>query len=447
MQNHKIMTKYIITLTFYFLALTSRAESTIQITKGNIEPIAIAINNFSTTELDDSKLAKDIINVITNDLKGSGVFRPISPAAFIETKTGTGHTPLFAAWQQINAALVINGDVARTASGKIQVRFILWDSILESKMVSESYELPEKLWRRAAHKISDKIYSTITGNQGYFNTRIVYVSESGPYLKRVKRIALMDQDGANHQYLTTGSDLVLTPRFSPDGKKIIYLSYKNRIPQVHILDLRSGTSRLLGNFPGMSFSPRFSPDGNHAIMSIAKNGFTHIYEMNLKNNRVQQLTEGPSINTSPSYSPDGKKIAFNSDRNGARQIFIMDRLGKNIEKISFGGGVYAEPNWSSINLIAFTKISRDAGFTIGIMKPQPVEKQSTERLIANGYLVEAPSWANNGRVLVFTKGIRSRGKNTMGLNRIYTIDFTGYNERIIPTPGDASDPDWSNIID
>jgi TolB protein len=427
--------------------LFSLADNTINVTRGTVDPIPIAINRFRGVDPADLKIAQDVIAVITNDLKGSGIFRPISSAAFIESKTGITHTPLFAAWQQINANLLLNGEVTKTDSGKLQVKFILWDAILEKQLVSETFELSEKLWRRVAHKIADSVYSKVTGYDGYFNTRIVYISESGPYLKRVKRLALMDQDGANHQYLTNGSDLVLTPRFSPDGKKILYLSYKNRIPQVHILDLRSGKSQLLGHFPGMSFAPRFSPDGDYAIMSIAKNGATNIYEMNLKSKKVSQITEGVTINTSPSYSPDGKHIVFQSDRHGARQLFVMGRNGSNIQKISFGGGSYAEPNWSSRNFIAFTKVSRSSGFTIGVMKPDFVDGQSNERLIASGYLVEASSWAPNGRVLVFTKGSRYKGKGGNGFNRIYTIDFTGYNEHIIPTPSDASDPDWSHVID
>lgn len=441
------MKKLFLGITLFLLPLLAKADNVIHITKGISDPIPIAINSFRGVDPADIKIAQDVIAVISNDLKGSGMFRPISSAAFIESKIGTSHTPLFAAWQQINANLLLNGEVTKTASGKLQVKFILWDAILEKQLVSESFELSEKLWRRVAHKIADSVYSKITGYDGYFNTRIVYVSESGPYLKRVKRLALMDQDGANHQYLTNGSDLVLTPRFSPDGKKILYLSYKNRIPQVHTLDLRSGKSQLLGHFPGMSFAPRFSPDGDYVVMSIAKNGATNIYEMSLRNKKVSQLTEGISINTSPSYSPDGKNIIFNSDRHGARQLFVMGRNGSNIQKISFGGGPYAEPNWSSRNFIAFTKVSRSSGFTIGVMKPDFVDGQSNERLIASGYLVEAPSWAPNGRVVVFTKGSRNKGKSSNGLNRIYTIDFTGHNERIIPTPSDASDPDWSHVID
>ena len=344
--------------------------------------------------------------------------------------------------------LLLNGDLVRTDSGKLNIKFVVWDPILERKIVSKSFSLPEKLLRRAAHIIGDSVYSNVTGNEGYFNTRIVYVAESGPYLKRVKRIAIMDQDGANHQYLTSGKDLVLTPRFSPDGKKIIYLSYQNKIPQVFVLDLKSGENKLLGKFPGMSFAPRFAPDGNFAIMSIAKNGFTHIYEINLKTKRVYQLTEGRSINTSPCYSPDGGKIVFNSDRNGGkRQIFVMDRTGHNVKLISYGGGTYAEPTWSNSNFIAYTKISPSSGFTIGIMKPELTEGQNHERLIADGYLVESPAWASNGYVLAFTKGRPPRGKNMKGLNRIHMIDFTGHNEHIIPTPDDASDPDWSRPID
>ncbi len=305
------MKKLFLGITLFLLPLLAKADNVIHITKGVADPIPIAINSFRGVDPADTKIAQDVIAVISNDLKGSGIFRPISSAAFIESKIGTSHTPLFAAWQQINANLLLNGEVTKTASGKLQVKFILWDAILEKQLVSESFELSEKLWRRVAHKIADSVYSKITGYDGYFNTRIVYVSESGPYLKRVKRLALMDQDGANHQYLTNGSDLVLTPRFSPDGKKILYLSYKNRIPQVHMLDLRSGKSQLLGHFPGMSFAPRFSPDGEYAIMSIAKNGATNIYEMNLRNKKVSQITEGgASINTSPSYSPDGKNIVF-----------------------------------------------------------------------------------------------------------------------------------------
>jgi TolB protein len=423
------------------------AYSTIDINSGNVDPIPIALNDFYNNAGGDNIEGRKILEVITQDLYSSGVFRPISKAAFIENKIGVKHKPLFAAWKQINANLLLNGEITSTTSGKLYVKFVLWDTILETQVLSESFLLPAKLWRRVAHKISDSIYKQVTGNEGYFNTRIVYVSETGKYLKRIKRLAIMDQDGANHQYLTDGSDLVLTPRFSPDRRKILYLSYKKKRPQIYLLDLNTGKTKALGHFPGMSFAPRFSPDGDHVLMSITKGDDTHIYEMHLRSKKMRQLTSGPSINTSPSYSPDGRYIAFNSDRTGTRQIFVMDRMGGNVRQLSRGKGAYTEPSWSNGNLIAFTKISSSLGFTIGVMRPDIDNATSNERIITTGYLVESPAWADNGRVLVFTKGQRPKGNKNKNLNRIHMMDFTGYNERIIPTPHDASDPDWSKPID
>ena len=432
----------LICLAIFFAIPNIFAITTIDITEGNIDPIPIAINEFSGHNHADVKSAENIVKVIKNDLHNCGVFRPISNAAFIENKIGVSHKPLFAAWQQINANLLVNGEVQRLDSGKLKVKFILWDTILETQLVSETLELSEAIWRRGAHKIADKIYKKLTGYDGYFDTRIVYVSEKGAYTKRIKRIAIMDQDGENHRYLTDGSTLVLTPRFSPDGRKILYLSYKNRIPQVFMLDLASGKSSLLGNFPGMSFAPHFAPDGRTALISIAQNGRTHIYEIDLATKKKTQLTHGASIFTSPSYSPDGKEILFQSDKDGLRQLYIMDRNGSNIRRISSSGS-YAEPTWSINDYIAFTKVSRDFGFTIGVMKYSPTSTYSNERLIASGYLVESPSWAPNGRVILFTKGSKPSAHKTSGLSRLHTIDFTGYNERVLPTPYDASDPDWS----
>jgi len=439
------MKKYLLLLLVSFLSFETFASNVIRVTRGNADPIPIAINKFAIGNHSDEKIAKEIEEVIANNLKNSGIFRPIQKAAFIENKVGVNHVPLFAAWQQINANLLLNGEVTHQSSGKIRVKVILWDTILEKEMGSETFDLPESMSRRVAHKISDRVYKKITDFDGYFDTKITYVSESGPYLKRKKRLAIMDQDGFNHRYLTDGSDLVLTPRFSPDAKNILYLSYKNRIPQVYLMNLKSGRSSLVGHFRGMSFAPRFSPDGDYAIMSVAKNGSTQIYEINLKSKKVTQLTRGADINTSPSYSPDGRSIVFNSNRDGTRQLYVMNRDGSNKRKISFGGGTYAEPTWSSNDYIAFTKIDRDNGFTIGVMSANTGENNYNERLITSSFLVESPSWAPNGRVLVYTKGSKNN-RHSKSLNRIYTIDFTGYNERLIPTPGDASGPEWSRTL-
>jgi len=419
---------------------------TIIIDRGQVNPIPIAINYCDADSSESTIIGNDIIKVISNDLKSSGLFRPISSSAFIERKTGIEHKPLFAAWRQINADILINTTITKLPSGKIKISFKLWDTILEKDLIGEFFEIPHNLWRRVAHKIADKIYKKITGEKGYFDTKIVYVSESGSYFKRLKRIAMMDHDGANHRYLTDDKYLVLTPRFSPHSDKILYLSYLKKTPRVYIRDIKTGRESVLGDFPGMSFAPHFSYDGNKAIMSVAKDGSTHIVEIDLRTKKTVKLTNGYSINTSPSYSPDGKKIVFNSDRSGSRQLYIMNSDGSNVQRISFGGGVYTAPSWSPRgDYIAFTKMTRSEGFTIGVMRAS-LDENNSERIIASGYLVEGPCWAQNGRVVMFAKGYPPVGKQS-GKSRIYTIDLTGYNEQEIPTPKDASDPEWSRSLD
>ncbi len=441
------MSKFLCSIILLILPFNIYAIETISIEHGHAEPIPIAINKFDADDRKDDVMAVDIVSVVSNDLKNSGNFRPISHTSFIEQTVGISHKPLFVAWRQINANLLINGTVTKLSSGKIKVSFILWDINLEKDLIGEVFEVPEHLWRRVAHKIADKIYEKITGDSGYFDTRVLYVAESGSYLKRVKRIALMDYDGANHQYLTDGKNLVLTPRFSPKADKMLYLLYAGKQkPHVYLRDLKTGKERLIGNFPGMSFAPKFSPDGTKALMSIARNGTTHLFEIDLERMKTRPLTSGVGINTSPSYSPDGKKIVFNSDRSGSRQLYIMNSDGSNVERISFGGGSYATPCWSPRgDYIAFTKMSRENGFTIGVMKPITFGSENTERIITSGYLVEGPCWAPNGRIIMFAKGWPPRGKSA-GKNRIYSIDLTGYNERVLATPMDASDPDWSRTL-
>ena len=417
----------------------SYAVETIQITKGHTNPTPIALNIFDADNSTTNRLGQEILSIIDNNLTNSGFLRSIPKTAFIETKVGIGHKPLFAAWRQINADVLLNAYVKKTIKGHISVSFILWDVVSEKVMVAEEVTAPTSSKRRIAHKISDRIYERVVGDKGYFDTQIAYISETGPALKRVKRVAIMDQDGANHYFLTTGRDLALTPRFSPKADRLLYMSYVNKVPRVYIKNTRSGQERVVGDFPGMSFAPRFSPDGNYAIMSMAQDGVTHLYEVNLANNKVSKLTKGVAINTSPSYSPDGKKIVFNSDRGSTRQLYIMNRDGSNVQRISYGGGSYAAPVWSPRgDYIAFTKINRYDGFTIGVMRADG----SGERLIASGYLVEGATWAPNGRVIAFTKSERPvAGKKPK--SRIYSVDLTGYFERELLTPKDASDPEWS----
>jgi TolB protein len=297
--------------------------------------------------------------------------------------------------------------------------------------------------RQLSHKIADLVYEEFTGDTGYFDTQIVYVAEAGSQTRRVKRLAIMDQDGHNHKFLTSGLDLVLTPRFSPTTQEIAYLNFFNDEPNVYIQDIRTGRSERLGSFPGMTFAPRFGPQGDRLIMSWAKDedGASDIYEMDLRTQEIRQLTNSRAIDTAPSYSPDGKRVVFESNRAGRQQIYIMNSDGKNVQRISYGEGRYATPVWSPRgDIVAFTKMHRGT-FYIGVMNVDG----TGERLLAEGFLVEGPTWAPNGRVLMYFKQQPFNSEGGGGEAALYRIDITGYNERQIITPSQASDPAWSPL--
>lgn len=428
----------ILSVVFVMRGDTSYALRDINITHGIYEPTPIAVNFFDGESSKDKLIGKDIVSVITDDLHNSGVFRTIPTGAFIESRRGVMHRPLFAAWRQINGNLLLNGEIT-TSRGVVELRFRLWDCELERVIggAEGRVSFPEKMWRRMAHKISDIIYEHVTGDAGYFDTRISYISETTIKGGRTqKRVAIMDYDGHNHKYLTDGKSIVVTPRFSPSGDKILYLSYEGRYPGVHLKDLRTGKDKVLKQFKGMSFAPRFSPDGKKAVMSVENDGGTHIFEIDLYTMKTRKLTDGYSINTSPNYSPDGRYIVFNSDRSGTRQLYVMRSDGSSVQRISFSGTTYATPVWSPTGeYIAFTKMY-GGSFAIGVMRPDGSE----ERLITSGFLVEGPTWSPSGRMIMYSRG----EKVAVGeKNYLYMIDLTGYNEQMIPTPHNASDPEWS----
>ncbi|MEQ9490761.1 MAG: Tol-Pal system beta propeller repeat protein TolB [Alphaproteobacteria bacterium] len=415
----------------------AQAEIRIDITQGNVEPLPIAITDFVGADDSASQIGVDMAKVITDNLERSGLFRPIDRRAFIQNTASIQVQPRFSDWRVISAQALVNGAISVVEGGKVRVEFRLWDVFAEAQIVGRAYTTVESNWRRIAHKVSDDIYERLTGETGYFDTRIVYVAESGPKDNRTKRLAIMDQDGANHTYLTDGRELVLTPRFSPALQEITYLSYFGNKPRVYLFNLQTGRRELLGVFPGMTFAPRFSPDGNSVIMSHAENGNTDIHVMDLRTRQPKRLTTGPEIDTSPSYSPDGERIAFNSDRGGSPQIYVMNADGSDQKRISFGKGGYATPVWSPRgDLIAFTKW-RQGKFHIGVMRPDG----SGERLLTESFLDEAPTWSPNGRVIMFFR--QERGET--GKTRMYSVDLTGYNLREVLTPGDASDPAWSPL--
>lgn len=423
-----------------FFAASAHAELKIDITRGNVEPMPIAVTTL-TGAGGNGVTGEQISAVIGGDLERSGLFKPISKQAFIEQVTNGDAVPRYADWRQINANAIVTGTVTPTGGDKVRISFRLWDALGQQQIAGKEYNTYARNWRRVSHLISDEIYKRLTGEQGYFDTRIVYVAESGPAKKRTKRLAIMDQDGANHKYLTDGNSLVLTPRFSPNTQEILYMSYSGNQPRVFLRDLQTGREESMGRFNGMSFAPRFNHDGSRMLMSIANGGVTSIYEMDLRSRNLRRLTQSSgAIDTSPSYAPNGHAIVFNSDRGGSQQIYTMDANGGNIQRISFGSGQYSTPVWSPRgDLIAFTK-QTGGKFYIGVMKADG----SGERMLTSSWLDEGPSWAPNGRVIIF--GREAPGGASGNRSKLYSVDITGYNVREVGTPSDASDPAWSPLL-
>ena len=406
-----------------------------RVTQGTLAPIPIAVPAFLGP---DAKLSADIAEVITADLQGSGLFKPLDPASFLERVRDINAAPRFPDWRAVRADALVVGSVGRASDGRLVAEFRLWDVSSGRQLAGQRFATSSQNWRRVGHIIADQVYKGLTGEKGYFDTRVVYIDETGPKDKRVKRLAIMDQDGANVRLLSKGGELVLTPRFSPTNQEITFMSYAGDQPRVFLMNLETGQREIVGDFPGMTFAPRFSPDGQRVVMSLQAGGNSSIYEMDLRSRQKRRLTAGTSIDTSPSYSPDGRQVVFETDREGTQEIYVMNADGSNPHRISFGQGRYSTPVWSPRgDYVAFTK-QLSGRFLIGVMRPDG----SGERILTEGYHNEGPSWAPNGRVLMFFR--ESPGAD--GGPRIFSIDLTGYNERQIPTPSFASDPAWSPLL-
>ncbi len=412
------------------------AQLRVDITRGNVDPIPIAVSPFAGDGPRGAELGQAIAEVVATDLDSSGLFRTLDRRAYIQSPDELRNVPRFADWRQINAQALVTGVVGPGPQG-IGIEFRLWDVFGGSQLRGLRFDTAESQWRRIAHKIADVVYERMTGEKGYFDTRIVYVAESGPAQRRIKRIAIMDQDGANHRFLTDGSTLVLTPRFSPDGARVAYLEFRGIRPRVYIRDVDgSRVVPVATDLEGMTFSPRFSPDGGSMLLTVASGGNSDIYSVSLAGGGARRLTNSPAIDTSPTYAPDGARICFNSDRGGTPQLYVMDRNGGGVQRVSYGDGRYGSPAWSPRgDYIAFTNIKGGA-FHIGVMRPDGRD----ERLVTRSALDQGPSWAPNGRLLLFARKERGAGSG------LVTIDVTGYNERRLQTPLDASDPDWSPLI-
>lgn len=437
-------------LFFFGFGNRALAQLEIDITEGTADPISIAIPAFTTAssvttaEGSAPEVGAKIASVIGRNLRRSGLFSPIREKNFVRSLRPGEIRPEMSVWRAINAEALVAGNLTVANDGSLMVEFRLWDVFSESQLTGLRYSLPVRNWRRVAHLISDAVYKRLTGEAGYFDSRIVYISETGPKTMRVKRLAIMDQDGANHRFLTSGADLVLTPRFSPSQQEITYMAYYNDRPRVYLYNLESGNHEVLGDFPNMTFAPRFSPDGNKIIMSLSREGNSDIFVMDLRTRQVRQLTDDPAIDTSGSYSPAGDQIVFNSDRGGTQQLYVMDGKGGDVRRISFGNGRYGTPVWSPRgDLIAFTKIDpKSRQFRIGVMRPDG----KGERMLTASYQDEGPTWSPNGRVLLFFRTEPYKRNGEGGGVSLWSVDLTGRNERQVLTPAQASDPAWSPLI-
>ena len=439
---------------FLFLLITfftTKAFSLVKIdiTRGNLEPLPTAISNFYidnpekfSEKIKKLNLNKNLPNVIKSNLNRSGLFYVLDNKSYIQKPKLSHLKPRFEDWRLIKAQIMVSGKLKIDDNGRLRVEFRLWDVVSGKEIEELALFATPSSWRRIAHIISDKIYQRLTGEEGYFDTRIIYVGESGPKTQRVKKLAIMDQDGANNKFLTLGNELVLTPRFSPNGRMVTYMSYFKNLPRVYLLNIETGIQEVVGDFPGMTFAPRFSPDGKKVIMSFARDGNSDIYTMDIKSRKVEQITSNPAIDTSPSFSPDGRFIVFNSDRSGLQQIYTMRSDGRGVKRISRGKGLYGTPVWSPRgDLIAFTKIHKGK-FYIGVMRTNG----TGERLLTQNFYQEAPSWSPNGRVLIFYRETAGGKKGQGASANLWAIDITGYNEVKIKTPTDASDPSWSGLL-
>jgi TolB protein len=422
------------------LTLTARhagAVVRLDITEGNFQPLPIAIPKFLAGGQDDGDTANAVTQIVTANLQRSGLFAPIDPAAYIERIASVDTVPRFPDWRNINAQALVTGRMGRQADGRLQTEFRLWDVLAGQQLDGKQYLTTPDNWRRIAHIISDAIYERLTGQGGYFDTRVVFVDETGPAERRVKRLAIMDQDGANVRYLTRGDELVLTPRFSPSTQEITYMAYGQGDPRVYLYNIETRQREIVGNFPGMSFSPRFSPDGQRVIMSLQEGSNSNLFVMDLRSKATTRLTDTQAIDTAPSYSPDGSRICFESDRGGRQQIYVMNAGGGAAQRISFGDGTYSTPVWSPRgDYIAFTRQSQSK-FAIGVMKPDG----TGERILTEGFHNEGPTFSPNGRVIMF---FRDPGGNAGP--SLYSVDISGRNEQRVPTPSYASDPAWSPLL-
>ncbi|PVH29040.1 Tol-Pal system beta propeller repeat protein TolB [Pararhodobacter oceanensis] len=419
------------------LAFAQQTPLRIEINEGVIEPVPFAVPAFVAENGAGSEYATSLAQVIADNLTGTGLLREIPQSSHIGRITSFDSPVQFSDWRTINARALVTGAV-RVNAQQITVKFRLFD-VVTGQQLGDGLQLDGRTdaWRRMAHRVSDQVYQRLTGESGYFDSRVVFIAESGPRTNRRKQVAIMDQDGANTQYLTDGTSLAFAPRFSPTGDRILFTSYETGFPRIYLMDVASRRRQVIGDQPGeMTFAPRFAPDGQSVVYSLSVGGSTDLYMLNLTSGQRWQLTQTQAIDTAPSFAPDGQRVIFESDRSGNSQLYIMPVAGGAAERVSQGQGRYSTPVWSPRgDLVAFTK-QLNGRFHIGVMRTDG----SNERLLTASFLDEGPTWSPNGRVIMFTR------EEAGGDPVLMTVDITGRNLRRVPTPGPASDPSWSPLL-
>ena len=438
-----IMGKRFLIAAATLLATSAQAQLSVDVTDEGNSDLSIAVPFMPTPQVVASAagstdaLGRQVAEVVASDLRGSGLFKPIGPAGVGAVSFPEVTAPQFDRWSGAGAAALVQGYVRANGDGQLTVGCYLYDVALKTELTRAGYVVAPRDWRRAAHKCADAVYARLSGESPFFDSRVAYIAETGPKEHRVKRLAIMDSDGANHRFLTNGQNIVLTPRFSPDYKSIAYLSYAGKRPRIYVYEIGTGKQRLVTEGGSAAYAPRWSPDGRTILYSMASGGNTDIYAVAAAGGTPRRLTNTPGINVGGSFSPDGRRIVFESDRSGAQQIYVMSADGSDQKRISFGGGRYATPEWSPRgDLIAFTKLA--GNFRIGVMTPGG----QSERLLTNSWQDEAPTWSPNGCVIQFFRTSQGRG----GKSSLWQVDLTGRNERRLPTPVDGSDPTWGPLL-
>lgn len=434
-------------------AASAQEPLRVDVTQGNLDPLPVALPDFIGASDEAATRGSDITRVITNDLASSGLFAPVDPAAYIEDIENIDLRPRFSDWRVINASALLAGRVTIQEDGRLLVAFRLWDTRLEDQLLGLQFVTAPENWRRVAHKVADAVYQRLTGEAGYFDTRIVYVSEGrGTEEEPVRQLAMMDQDGANPSFLTDRSYMALLPNYSPNTQEITYVSFIEGQATTYLYDLQTGRQEALFasggrgtasqvDPEGQSLSARFSPDGSRLAVSIETRGGHDIHLFDLRTRSLVRLTDHPADDVEPSFSPDGERIVFSSARGGGSQLYVMNADGSDVHRVSFGEGRYTTPVWSPRgDLIAFTKQSGNQ-FSLGVVR---ADGSGIERILYEGYYVDTPAWSPNGRVLLFTRG---EGRANGTRYEIWSIDLAGFNLRRLATGGMASDPAWSPLIE